>query len=191
MGDKMIKKLILLTYLISANALFANTDNDIEMSSKYFQYNQDEEISNIQYKFLDIKLGDVYNKNSKEIKYMGEVWFKAKDDPQNKIYIQKDPLTNKISKIRIISEFSEYKTGRDFRYLKNKYGEPRVSPFDETYRYYDENDQVLMYVDKDLLAKNFITEKNKVVIDISGTKENIEKKISDHQVYLNQKMIRK
>ena len=107
----MIKKIAIATAIILSVASTA------EITDSKFKYSPDLEYKNYQEKIYHVKLGDVRKDFIKEINYIGEKWYLIEQKGHWSYYVQKDPLSDKISRVRIVYPYSDFETGRDLKHL--------------------------------------------------------------------------
>lgn len=176
----MIKKIVIITSLLISSLSYS------EITDSKFNFVADQEYKDMNIKMFHIELGDVRTDFIKEIEFVGQKWYLLDEVDNLSYYIQKDPLTNKISRIRIVYPFTEFESGRDIKHLTEIYGKPEY--ISNHARFHTDNIRIRMYVDKDVLTEEL--EDNKTIIDILNYKVNAEKEMSEDTIYKSNRMIR-
>lgn len=177
----MIKQFILMSSLLTGFISSA------EISENLFVFPADKEYQMYEDKFSHVEMGNTLSSFIEEINYIGNKWYLKDIKNNSKYYVQIDPLTKKISRIRIVSEYSDFSTGRDIKYLTEQYGQPKYISDDA--RFFNDDIRIRLYVDKDVLTPKI--EEEKTIIDILNYKENKEKLKSEDIIYKSERMNRK
>lgn len=176
----MIKKIAIISTIVIG--LFSNA----EITDSNFTFSPDVEILDFQKKMSHVLIGDIKKDFISEIYYAGQKWYLISKEGEMSYYIQKDPLTNKVSRIRIVYPYSDFETGRDLKHLEKQYGKPEY--ISDLARFTNEDQRVRVYVGKDVLVKSL--KANKTIIDILNYNVNLEKLESDDIIYKSNRMIR-
>ena len=172
-----MKKIILIVLTCFSISCFAN---GIEESAEYKEK---------EHKFNTFKVNQVFKgKILEKINYIGEEWFFISSENNYKRYIQVDPKTNIISRIRFVSEYSVVDLGKDIKFLEYIYGESK----DNNAKFLiidNDNLRIRLYTDFDLIGKNY--EQMYSVIDFLERESNKKRKESIHNIYYENRMNRK
>tara|TARA_Y100000588_G_scaffold210270_1_gene224226 strand:+ start:53528 stop:54046 length:519 start_codon:yes stop_codon:yes gene_type:complete len=172
-----MKKIISIALACFSISTFANS---VENSSEYKEKEK---------KFNTIQVNQIFEGNVIEkIDYIGEEWFLVSENKDYKRYIQVDPETNVISRLRVVSEYSVVDLGKDIKFLEYSYGETKDHGADFLIIEKD-NLRIRLYTDFDLLNKDY--SKMYSIIDFLERESNKKRKESIHNIYYNNRMIRR
>lgn len=172
-----MKKIISIVLACFSISSFANgIENSVEYKEKLNKFNT-------------IQVNQIFEGNVLEkINYIGEEWLLVSEDNDYKRYIQVDPETNVISRLRFVSKYSVVDLGKDIKFLEYNYGETK--DHDAKFLIIDHNDlRIRLYTDFDLIGKDY----NQMysIIDFLERESNKKRKESIHNIYYEDRMIRK
>ena len=122
-----------------------------------------------------------------DVRYEGnDIWFLIKETDKAIYYAQKDPISDVISKIRVISEYKTFTAGQELKFLEDKFGKPQTI-FDHV-KFSDEEKVIKFSVESNPYDNT--DEKSYEIVEIIYLEGLKEKSVTEKKIYDSEFMIR-
>ncbi len=121
--------------------------------------------------------------------YLGEHWTVLELQDGYKTYALLNPVTNRIKKMRIVSEYCTTCLGKEIRMLEELYDKTGTTSDSNIFEIQSDNSNVQIYIDFDHIDGN--NEELYSIIDFTGKQEETLRQQSINNIYYQKRMNRK